>query len=107
MEMLRTRDEKRRMRQVEALRRQKESEDEGAADVVGGDSGRKGGGGGGARVEKMEDQEDHGEVFSPPKVASKPQSPRQADVYSEPSSTSEPITSDVPVRHFIPVHIIV
>ncbi|TWW56705.1 hypothetical protein D4764_08G0006920 [Takifugu flavidus] len=88
MEMLRVRDEKRRMRQVEALRRQKESEDEEeAAGSVRRDSGRKRGGGG-ASVDMMEDQEDREEVFSPPKVAPRPRSPKKAALYSESSSTS-------------------
>lgn len=104
MEMLRVRDEKRRMRQVEALRRQKESEDEEAADSVRRDSGRKRGGGG-ARVDMMDDQEDQGEVFSPPKVAPRPRSPKKAALYSESSSTSsDNFASDRQVRrrHFLP-----
>ncbi|XP_011600754.2 ladinin-1 isoform X2 [Takifugu rubripes] len=87
IEMLRVRDEKRRMRQVEALRRQKELEDEEAAGSVRRDSGRKRGGGG-ASVDMMEDQEDREEVFSPPKVAPRPRSPKKAALYSESSSTS-------------------
>eukprot|EP00066_Takifugu_rubripes_P011488 XP_011600754.1 PREDICTED: ladinin-1 isoform X2 [Takifugu rubripes] len=87
MEMLRVRDEKRRMRQVEALRRQKELEDEEAAGSVRRDSGRKRGGGG-ASVDMMEDQEDREEVFSPPKVAPRPRSPKKAALYSESTSTS-------------------
>uniref|UniRef100_H3DC42 Ladinin n=1 Tax=Tetraodon nigroviridis TaxID=99883 RepID=H3DC42_TETNG len=74
MEMLRVRDEKRRMRQAEAIRRQKELEDEEVACAISGDSGRKGEEGGrGARVVMMEDQ---GQVFSPPKVAPKPRPPQ-------------------------------
>lgn len=98
MEMLRVRDEKRRMRQVEAIIRQKELEDEGAAHAVKGDSGRKGGegGGGGGRVEMMEDQ---GEVFSPPKLAPKPRSPKNTALHKESSSTSsDTIASDRQVR---------
>lgn len=97
--MLRVRDEKRRMRHVEALRRQKEPEDERAAGSIGGDGGRQGGGG--ARVEMKEEQ---GEVFLPPKVASKPRSPTKAALYSESSSaSSDPISSDRQVRqrHFL------
>lgn len=95
MEMLRLRDEKRKIRQVEAIRRQKESEDEGAACAVSGDSGTKGGGGG-ARAETMEDQ---GEVFSPPKVAPKPRSPKSTALYKDSSSTSsDAIASDREVR---------
>lgn len=104
IEMLRVRDEKRRMRQVEALRRQKEAEDEGAAGSIRGDSGRKGGGAG-ARVDMMEDQEDQGEVFSPPKVAPRPRSPKKAALYSESSSSSsDTFASDRQVRqhHFLP-----
>lgn len=95
--MLRVRDEKRRMRQVEAIRRQKELEDEGAARAVKGGSGRKGEEGGGeARVEMMEDQ---GEVFSPPKVAPKPRSPKNTALHKESSSTSsDTIASDRQVR---------
>lgn len=104
MEMLRVRDEKRRMRQVEALRRQKEADDEGAAGSIRDDSGRKRGGAG-ARVDVMEDQEDQGEVFSPPKVAPRPWSPKKAALYSESSSTSsDNFASDRQVRqhHVLP-----
>lgn len=104
MEMLRLRDEKRRMRQVEALRRQKESEDEEAAGSVRRDSGRKRGGGG-ASVDMMEDQEDREEVFSPPKVAPRPRSTKKAALCSESSSTSsDNFASDRQVkgRHFLP-----
>lgn len=95
MEMLRVRDEKRRVRQVEAIRRQKELEDEGAAGDVRGDGGRKGGEEGAPRVKTMEDQ---GDVFSPPKVAPKPRSPRNTALFEETSSTSSnPVTSDRPV----------
>lgn len=104
MEMLRVRDEKRRMRQVEAIRRQKELEDEGAAPAVRGDSGRKGeGGGGGTRAEMVEDQE---EVFAPPKVAPKPRSPQTTALHKESSRAgSDTIASDRQVRqpHFLPV----
>lgn len=102
MEMLRLRDEKRRVRQVEAIRRQKELEDEGAAGAVRGDGGRKGGDEGGPRVEAMEDQ---GDVFSPPKVAPKPRTPRTTALFEESSSTSSsnPVASDRPVsQHHFP-----
>lgn len=97
--MLRVRDEKRRMRQVEALRRQKESEDEGAAGSIRGDGGSQKGGG--ARVEMKEEQ---GDVFLPPKVAYRPRSPTNAALYSESSSSSsDTITSGRQVRrrHFL------
>lgn len=102
MEMLRVRDEKRRMRQVEAIRRQKELEDEGAAPAVRGDSGRKGEGGG-TRAEMVEDQ---GEVFAPPKVAPKPRSPQTTALHKESSRAgNDTIASDRQVRqpHFLPV----
>lgn len=97
MEMLRVRDEKRRVRQVEAIRRQKEVEDEEAAGAV-----RKGGEEGGPRVETMEDQ---GDVFSPPKVAPKPRTPTTTALFEESSSTSSsnPVASDRPVsQHRFP-----
>ncbi|CAG07366.1 unnamed protein product [Tetraodon nigroviridis] len=85
MEMLRVRDEKRRMRQAEAIRRQKELEDEEVACAISGDSGRKGEEGGrGARVVMMEDQ---GQVFSPPKVAPKPRPPQNTASVQEMSSS--------------------
>ncbi|XP_044065692.1 ladinin-1 [Siniperca chuatsi] len=81
VEMLRVRDEKRRMRHVETLRRQKEvGEDEAEA---------CGGGGGGARVELLGDlDDDQGSVSPSVKATSKPQPPLKTASYSPTSSSS-------------------
>nr|XP_046252070.1 ladinin-1 isoform X2 [Scatophagus argus] len=78
VEMLRARDEKRRMRQVETLRRQKElGEDEAMS------------GGGGARVELLGDlDEDQGSVLPSGNSASKPQPPPKTASYSHTNSSN-------------------
>ncbi|XP_019123051.2 ladinin-1 isoform X2 [Larimichthys crocea] len=82
VEMLRVRDEKRRMRHVETLRRQKEvGEDEAEA--------CRGGGGGGARVELLGDlDDDQGSVFPSVKATSKPQPPPKTASYSPTNSST-------------------
>lgn len=91
MEMLRVRDEKRRMRHVEVLRRQKDLEDEGAAQSTGGETG------GEAWIELMGDQ---GDVFSPLDPTSKPHPPMKPASRKPPSSTnSNTNTSHRQVRH--------
>ncbi|XP_040906123.1 ladinin-1 isoform X3 [Toxotes jaculatrix] len=79
--MLRVRDEKRRMRHVETLRRQKEEgEDEAEATR---------GGGGGARVELLGDlEEEQGSVLPSVKTTSKPQPPQKTASYSHSSSSN-------------------
>ncbi|XP_040906114.1 ladinin-1 isoform X2 [Toxotes jaculatrix] len=81
VEMLRVRDEKRRMRHVETLRRQKEEgEDEAEATR---------GGGGGARVELLGDlEEEQGSVLPSVKTTSKPQPPQKTASYSHSSSSN-------------------
>lgn len=83
---------------MEAIRRQKESEDEEAARVVTGESGKRGEGrgGGGARVEMTEEP---GEASSPPKVAPKPRPPQNTALLKGISSTSsDAIAPDRQVR---------
>lgn len=84
VEMLRVRDEKRRMRHVEALRRQKELEE---------DKAKKGGGGGARSLspsEQLQDlDEDQNSVFSPAKATSKPHSFPKPDPHGPPSSTND------------------
>ncbi|KAK5863628.1 hypothetical protein PBY51_000646 [Eleginops maclovinus] len=78
LEMLRTRDEKRRMRHVETLRRQKEIGEEEAEDC-----------GGEARVELLGDmEEEQSSVLPPVKVTSKPQPLEKTASYSPTNSTS-------------------
>lgn len=86
VEMLRVRDEKRRMRHVETLRRQKEvGEDEAEAYR---------GGGEGARVELLGDlDEDQGSVSPSVKATSKPQPPLNTASYSSTSSSSNTSTN--------------
>ncbi|KAF0036243.1 hypothetical protein F2P81_011555 [Scophthalmus maximus] len=77
VEMLRVRDEKRRMRHVETLRRQKEEEEDEAEAT-----------GGGARVEILGDlDEEQGSAFPPVKSPSKPQVPKKTASYSPSGST--------------------
>ncbi|KAI4823340.1 hypothetical protein KUCAC02_011932 [Chaenocephalus aceratus] len=78
VEMLRTRDERRRMRHLETLRRQKEvGEEEGEAC------------GGEARVELLGDMEEEQSSALPPvKATSKPQPPEKPASYSPTNSTS-------------------
>ncbi|XP_070767043.1 ladinin-1 [Enoplosus armatus] len=111
VEMLRVRDEKRRMRHVETLRRQKEvGEDEAEACR-----------GGGARVELLGDlDEDQGGVLPSVKATSKPQPPLKTASYSPTTSSSstnttngqhkngeslgkdpDPISSSNPARKFV------
>ncbi|XP_030277833.1 ladinin-1 [Sparus aurata] len=86
VEMLRVRDEKRRKRHVETLRRQKElGEDEAEA---------CGGGEGGARVELLGDlDEDHGGVLPSVKAPSRPQPPPKTASYSPTTTTSSSSSS--------------
>ena len=83
VEMLRVRDEKRRMRHVETLRRQKEVGEDGA------EANREEGGGlsGGARVELLGDL-DEGQGSAPPLVKTKPQPPQKTASYNPSSSSS-------------------
>lgn len=87
VEMLRVRDEKRRMRHVETLRRQKEEEEDDA-------EASRGGEGGGARVELLGDlDEQQGSVFPSVKTTSKPQPPQKTASYSPSSSSSNTSTN--------------
>ncbi|XP_062247256.1 ladinin-1-like isoform X1 [Platichthys flesus] len=91
VEMLRVRDEKRRMRHVETLRRQKEEEeDESEANIGGGR-----GGGGEARVELLGDaNEEPSNVFLPVRSTSKPQPlPKPASDSPSSSNTSTDIAN--------------
>ncbi|XP_041801105.1 ladinin-1 [Chelmon rostratus] len=87
VEMLRVRDEKRRMRHVETLRRQKEAEED-VAEACGE--------GGGARVELLGDlDEDQGGALPSVKATSKPQPPLKvaSPTNSSRSSSSTSITN--------------
>ncbi|KAM7404783.1 hypothetical protein PAMP_012096 [Pampus punctatissimus] len=91
VEMLRVRDEKRRMRHVETLRRQKEAGEDGAeADSEAGD-------GGGARVVLLGDLDDE-QGSAPPSVKTKPQLPLKTASYS-PSSSSNTTTNITNRQH--------
>lgn len=91
MEILRVRDEKRRMRHVEVLRKQKDLEDEEAAQSSRGERG------GEAWIELMGDQ---GDVFSPLDATFKPHPPIKPASRKPPSSTnSNTNTSHRQVRH--------
>ncbi|XP_070696458.1 ladinin-1 [Pempheris klunzingeri] len=82
VEMLRVRDEKRRMRHVETLRRQKEVGEEEAEAC-------RGGGGEGARVELLGDlDEGQGGALPSVKTTSKPQPPLKTASYSSTNSSS-------------------
>ena len=86
--MLRVRDEKRRKRHVETLRRQKELGEDEAEACEGGE--------GGARVELLGDlDEDQGDVLPSVKTTSKPQPPPKTASYSPitTTTTSSTITS--------------
>uniref|UniRef100_A0A3B4WMQ6 Ladinin n=1 Tax=Seriola lalandi dorsalis TaxID=1841481 RepID=A0A3B4WMQ6_SERLL len=79
VEMLRVRDEKRRMRHVETLRRQKEEEEDEAEASRGG--GGVGVGGGDARVELLGDlDEEQGNMIPSVKTTSKPQPPSSVSI---------------------------
>ncbi|XP_060930821.1 ladinin-1 isoform X1 [Limanda limanda] len=92
VEMLRVRDEKRRMRHVETLRRQKEEEEDEAEANIGG--GR--GGGGEARVELLWDaNEEPSNVCLPVRSTSKPQ-PLPKPAPDSPSISNTSI--DIPNR---------
>ncbi|XP_067448424.1 ladinin-1 [Thunnus thynnus] len=94
VEMLRVRDEKRRMRHVETLRRQKEVGDDGA------EANREEGGGlsGGARVELLGDL-DEGQGSAPPLVKTKPQPPQKTASYNPSSSSSKTSTNITDRQH--------
>ncbi|XP_051282199.1 ladinin-1 isoform X2 [Dicentrarchus labrax] len=80
VEMLRVRDEKRRMRHVETLRRQKE---------VGEEEAEASGGGGGVRLELLGDLDEDQSSGSPSvKATSKPQPPLKTASYSPTTSSS-------------------
>ncbi|XP_047446977.1 ladinin-1 [Mugil cephalus] len=86
VEMLRVRDEKRRMRHVETLRRQKEEGEEDDPEAG------RGGGGGGARVELLGDLDDEEcSVF-------KPQAPPKTASYS-PTASSNARTNSTSRQH--------
>ncbi|XP_070825320.1 ladinin-1 [Chaetodon trifascialis] len=92
VEMLRVRDEKRRMRHVETLRQQKEAEKD-AAEACGE---------GGARVELLGDlDEDQGGVFPSVKATSKPQPPpkRASPINSSRNSSSSSSTDITNRQH--------
>ncbi|XP_022597147.1 ladinin-1 isoform X3 [Seriola dumerili] len=93
VEMLRVRDERRRMRHVETLRRQKEEwEDEAEASRGGG--GGAGVGAGDARVELLGDlDEEQGSVIPSVKTTSKPQPPQKPASYSPSSRNSSSSSS--------------
>lgn len=78
VEMLRVRDEKRRMRHVETLRKQKEVGEEEAEACTGG-----------ARVELLGDMdEEQGSVFPSVTATSKPQPPPKTASYSHANSST-------------------
>ncbi|KAM7411839.1 hypothetical protein PAMA_021696 [Pampus argenteus] len=86
VEMLRVRDEKRRMRHVETLRRQKEAGEDGAeADSEAGDGGE-------GRVVLLGDLDDE-QDDAPPSVKTKPQPPLKTASYSPSSNTTTNITN--------------
>ncbi len=87
VEMLRVRDEKRRIRHVEMLRQQKEEEEEAEK------AGR--GGGGAARVELLGDLDDQESVFS--SATSKPHQPLKTASHS-PTISSPSISTDIQNR---------
>nr|XP_020472105.1 ladinin-1 [Monopterus albus] len=88
VEMLHARDEKRRMRHMEALRRQKEEGENEAEGSIGG---------GGARVELLGDlDEEQGSVLPFVKATSEPQPPTTAS-YSHSSSSSS--TNNINKQH--------
>lgn len=88
VEMLRVRDEKRRMRHVETLRRQKEEGDDEAVASGGG------GGGGEARVELLGDVDEEQErVSSSVKATSEPQPVLETASHSHRSSSSTSSTN--------------
>ncbi|XP_076597934.1 ladinin-1 [Chaetodon auriga] len=91
VEMLRVRDEKRRIRHVEMLRRQKEAEE---------DAAEAGGEGGGARVELLGDlDEDQGGVLPSVKATSKPQPPpKRASSINSSRSNSSSSSTDITNR---------
>uniref|UniRef100_UPI0037E8AF32 ladinin-1 n=1 Tax=Semicossyphus pulcher TaxID=241346 RepID=UPI0037E8AF32 len=93
VEVLRVRDEKRRMRHVETLRRQKEvGEDEAEAS-------REGGAGGGARVELLGDlDEDEGSVMPPVKATSPPQPLPKTASYSPTNKSSSSTSANITNR---------
>ncbi|XP_023280977.1 ladinin-1-like [Seriola lalandi dorsalis] len=92
VEMLRVRDEKRRMRHVETLRRQKEEEEDEAEASRGG--GGVGVGGGDARVELLGDlDEEQGNMIPSVKTTSKPQPPRKPASYIPSSRNSSSSSS--------------
>ncbi|XP_056131132.1 ladinin-1 [Lampris incognitus] len=104
-EMLRVRDEKRRIRHVETLRQQKEEEDE---------EGRgRGGEGGGARVEllgDLEEEEEEGRRKPPSSTAARPSAPpattatvttRKSENGELPDKDPEPQTTSRPSRKFV------
>lgn len=89
VEMLRSRDEKRRMRHVETLRRQKEEEEDEAVAS----------GGGVARVELLGDlDEEQGSASSSVKATSKPEPPLTTASYSHSSSNSSTNITNRQVR---------
>ncbi|XP_056240227.1 ladinin-1 isoform X2 [Seriola aureovittata] len=92
VEMLRVRDEKRRMRHVETLRRQKEEEEDEAEASRGG--GGAGVGGGDARVELLGDlDEEQGNMIPSVKTTSKPQPPQKPASYIPSSRNSSSSSS--------------
>lgn len=92
VEMLRARDEKRRIRHVETLRRQKEEGEDEA--VAGGE-----GGGGGARVELLGDLDDEqGSASSSVKATSKPKPPLETASHSHSSSNGSTVVPNRQVR---------
>ncbi|XP_042348329.1 ladinin-1 [Plectropomus leopardus] len=92
VEMLRVRDEKRRMRHVETLRRQKEVGDGETEACTGGE-------GGGARVELLGDlDEEQGGVLPSVETKSKPQPPPKTATYT-PTTNSSSSTSITNRQH--------
>lgn len=95
VEMLRARDEKRRIRHVETLRRQKEE----GEDEASGEGEVASGGGGGARVELLGDlDEEQGSASSSVKATSKPKPPLETASYSHSSSNSSTNITNRQVR---------
>lgn len=91
VEMLRVRDEKRRMRHVETLRRQKEEGDD--------EAGAGSEGGGGARVELLGDlDEEQGSGLPSVKTTPKPKAPQKTTSYSPSSSSTSSNATNRQVR---------
>lgn len=103
VEMLRVRDEKRRMRHVEALRRQKELE-EGEAKSCKKEGGKKSSMGCSEQLQDLDADQDS--VFSSAKATSKPHSSPKPDSHSPPISTRSIANDSTLSRHVRQCHLL-